>query len=105
MSEQAELSLLRPVLLILRTTGLGLHVTVAATRAWRWSSTSRRLVETELRPCDLDEYFGPAATELFLTTGHVAGAATEKPGSQPIAQEPACPICVLPEAPVPVRRP
>ena len=36
-------------------------------------------------------------------TGQVAGAATEKPGSQPIVQEPACPTCVLPEGPCPSR--
>jgi hypothetical protein len=36
-------------------------------------------------------------------TGQVAGAATEKPGSKPIAQETACPTCVLPESPRPGR--
>jgi hypothetical protein len=39
------------------------------------------------------------------TTGHVAGAATEKSGSKRIAQETACPSCVLPRAPVPVGGP
>ena len=38
-------------------------------------------------------------------TGQVAGAANEKPGLGAHRPEPACPSCVLPEAPVPVSRP
>ena len=38
------------------------------------------------------------------TPGPVAGAATEKSGSKPIAQETACPACVPQRAPVPVSR-
>ena len=43
------------------------------------------------------------------TTGQVAGAATEKSGSKPIAQETACPACVPQTSPCPgqpnLRRP
>jgi hypothetical protein len=38
------------------------------------------------------------------TTGQVAGAATEKSGSKPIALETACPAYVLPKAPRPGQR-
>jgi hypothetical protein len=38
------------------------------------------------------------------TTGQVAGAATEKSGSKPIARETACPAYVLPKAPCPGQR-
>ena len=40
---------------------------------------------------------------LAAQTGQVAGAANEKAGSQPIAQEPACPTCVRPRSPCPSR--
>jgi integrative and conjugative element protein (TIGR02256 family) len=65
MSEQEDLLLKEPLLLILSTRRHGSTAELGDLRAWKWGSRDRRLVGVEVECCELDEYFGPTPSELF----------------------------------------
>lgn len=68
MSEQADLELKRPLLLILGTRGLTARAQVSELQAWRWEPTLGNLLRCELRACRLDERYVPEERDLFTTS-------------------------------------
>jgi len=76
--------------------------TTATSQKSRWTSNPIDLTPAPFASSTGGEPVGKRHRRIraHSTTGQVAGAATEKPGSKPIAQKPACPTCVLPESPL-----
>lgn len=65
MSEQEDLQLPRPLLLILSTTGSARNVTVREFLAWVWNPKTRTLDEASVSDIQLAERYCPCAEMLF----------------------------------------